>query len=368
MPKVASDNESPTSYTSVPTSARLKTRSMDESAASAIESIDKATPFGRRIGEHWLAQTHVRAAYVPVLLDVFDRLALEQGAEEQAVYGHLYRLALGDERNCCRVSRKDLSARTNLSDRRLGKALAGLVTKKHVALVERDRMGTLYRVFLPHEVFGEATPDAVLSVRESSSGRAKVVHTGHWAAESREIPASARSVSARAAPTRAASTRAGEGPGHSESARSEKVPLLTAPKEDVAPAKRGRVSEPVERVQGAQRRPQSAPPRGVPEVPPARENAISASTGSQSSSKGVDKDRVSKSMSVGARTLGTVAAKFLADTQQRYSRSEVVEEILGRMEEGRTLDAIEKELARFADNAPKRTPLRELSRFLERDR
>ena len=40
----------------------------------------------------------VRHRYVPVLLDVYDRLALEQEAPEQALYGHIYRLALANER------------------------------------------------------------------------------------------------------------------------------------------------------------------------------------------------------------------------------------------------------------------------------
>ncbi len=153
-------------YTPVPGSAHLKTRANDANETLAtLEDHDPGALFGQEVGGHWLARATVRSRYVAVLEDVYDRLALAQDAMEQCVYGHLYRLAYGAEQNFCRVSRRELSTRTQLSDRRLGKALAGLVDKKHVALVQRDRRGTLYRVFLPHEVFAEPDHDAVITVR-----------------------------------------------------------------------------------------------------------------------------------------------------------------------------------------------------------
>ena len=274
------------SYTPVPTSAALATRKVWENAAHAVESLDKATPFGTRVAGQWLAQTHVRSHYIPVLEDVYDRLALDQEAEEQACYGHLYRLALGDARNFCRVSRRELSTRTKLSDRRLGKALAGLVKKSHIALVERDRQGTLYRVRLPHEVFGEATPSAVFLVRE------------------KDRPAAA---------------------------------------------------------------PASAPPASAPpaSAPPA--SATPASATPSAARPAPKKDYKNSRVSGGEpKSIGEVAAAFLARTRNAYGRAEVVEEIMGRLEEGRTLAEVDAELGVFASRAAKKTPLRELERFLAR--
>jgi hypothetical protein len=155
-----------TSYVSVPGSRAFVTRKGDADVPAArLEALDGAAVAGVDVNGHWLARTVVRDAYVPVLLDVFDRLALDQEPEEQALYLQLWRLALADERNHCRASRAELCRRTRLSDRRLGKALAGLVKKGHVALADRDRQGTLYRVLLPHEVAHEAAPDAVLVAR-----------------------------------------------------------------------------------------------------------------------------------------------------------------------------------------------------------
>jgi hypothetical protein len=131
-----------------------------------IEAAERSAKVGQEVAGEWLARTVVRGSYVPVLTDVFDRLALDMDPLEQVVYLHLYRLALGDERNFCRVSRRELQARANLSDRRLGKALSGLVGKDMVRLVQRDRAGTLYRVRLPHEVLGEAEPGDLYLARK----------------------------------------------------------------------------------------------------------------------------------------------------------------------------------------------------------
>ncbi len=287
-------SESPRSYTAVPGSSALTTQRAGTSRAHALEQQDAATPVGARIGDVWLAQTLVRAHYIPVLEDVYDRLALDQEAEEQATYGHLYRLALGDERNFCRVSRRQLSQRTRMSDRRLGKALAGLVAKKHIALIERDRSGTLYRVFLPHEVFREAVPDAVLSVRERKKTR---------------------------------------------TARPDAKPIAG----------------------------------NLPSEARAASVALEPATPSSETSKietiGGEKDRVSKSNSndAPAFTIGTVAARYLERRGGADGRSHVVEEILGRLEEGISLQEIDAELAHFAHSAPKKTPLKELARFLSRN-
>src|SRR5437762_1874971 len=111
-------------YTPIPGSRDLKTQPRPTHGAVAeLEAIDPAAMAGRTVHGEWLARTTIRDRYVPVLLDVFDRLALDLEPEEQALYLHLYRLALGDERNHCRATRDELRRRTRMSDRRLGKAL-----------------------------------------------------------------------------------------------------------------------------------------------------------------------------------------------------------------------------------------------------
>jgi hypothetical protein len=95
-----------------------------------------------------------RTAPVPsvvVPLDVFDRTALDLEPEEFAVFLQLFRLSAGEERDGCRVSRAELERRVRMSQLRLGKALAGLIEKGHVQLVDRNKEGTLYHVVLPEE-------------------------------------------------------------------------------------------------------------------------------------------------------------------------------------------------------------------------
>lgn len=267
-------------YTAVPGSARLKTRPRPaEGPLLELETLDPAAPAGRWVGEDWLGRTVVRAEAVFVLLDVYDRLALDQEPEEQALYGHLYRLALGEERNFCRVSRRELCARTRLSDRRLGKALAGLVKKGHVRLVERDKRGTLYRVMLPHEVFAEPDRDAV-----------------HF-------------------------------PGRDRQA---------APAEGLARRPRGAAAH-------------TPVGRGKP----------------KSRSIPYKYDRLLDHSSIGA-----LAASFLAafGGGRGRSQADLLEEILGRLEEGDSLEQVAEDLAAFGRELPKKTPISELSRFVAKRR
>lgn len=270
-------------YTPVPGSADLVTRPRPEQGPVAeLEALDPAAPGGRHLGGEWLGRAVVRAGHVPVLLDVYDRLALDQEPEEQALYGHLYRLALGEERNWCRVSRRELCTRTRLSDRRLGKALAGLVAKGHVRLMERDKRGTLYRVRLPHEVFGEPDHD-------------HVQFPGAGAAKRAPAPAAA-------APRQAAAAAAG-------------------------------------------RKPEARPPA----------KRAAQTLGSN--------DTLSKS-----QTVGEVAAAFVErfGEGRGRSRAEVVEEVLGLLEDGYSLAEAQEALLAFGAKAPRQTPLSELGRFLVR--
>jgi hypothetical protein len=159
-------------YSSIPGSERLKTapRGEDDEVA-ALEALDPSATAGRWVHGEWLCRVVVREGAVAVLDDVFDRLLPLHEAEEAAVYLQLYRLSYGHERNWCRTSRSALRARANLSDRRLGGALAGLVEKDHIRQLHRDRQGTLYRVRLPFEIFREPDHDRVFSARPSSAAK-----------------------------------------------------------------------------------------------------------------------------------------------------------------------------------------------------
>jgi hypothetical protein len=273
-------------YTPVPGSAALRTRSRGDSAeVRALEESERAIPVAREIAGEHLARTLVRDGYIPVLTDVYDRLALSQEAPEQALYGHLYRLAIGDDRNFCRASKSDLMARTRLSERRLLKALAGLVTKGHVSLVHRDKRGTLFRVHLPHEVFDEGADDRVIISGEKHLRRA--------------------------APAR------GEGGGD---------PARTVAGTPAAGRASGR-AEGVGRVSSS-----------------GRDHSLQEYT-----------------------TIGALTSAFCAAYGgPGRDPSSVLEEVLGRMEEGRSLREVASELELFARKAPKKVPITELGRFLER--
>ncbi|MDP2345110.1 MAG: hypothetical protein Q8O67_29465 [Deltaproteobacteria bacterium] len=158
------------SYTRIPGSDRLQTGRRGAGAAAVVEGADRSSLARASVDVVGGARVTVgrvilRGASVPLLHDVVDRLFPLLQAEEVVVYVQLYRLAVDVDKNVCRVSRAELSRRTRLADRRLGRAIAGLVEKRAVVLIDRDRDGTLYRVMFPHEIFDEATaPTTVLPV------------------------------------------------------------------------------------------------------------------------------------------------------------------------------------------------------------
>lgn len=169
------------SYTSIPGSERLRTRKRGESAAAIVEGADRTS-----LARAWVDVDGARVAVgrvvlqgtaVPLLVDVVDRLFPLLEAEELAVYVHLYRLALATEKNVCRVSRAELTRRTRLRDRRLGRAIAGLVEKRAVALIDRSRDGTLYRLHLDDDAAATLPPGPRLTTGTTSlPSPAKQVH------------------------------------------------------------------------------------------------------------------------------------------------------------------------------------------------
>lgn len=291
-------------YTAVPGSERLKTRPVGAGPAAELEALDPAVATGRMVEGEWLARCVVRDRFVPVLLDVYDRLALDQDANEQALYGHLWRLSLADERNWCRVSLKELQQRTRLSERRLNKALAGLVAKGHVRLVERDRRGTLYRVMLPHEVFQEPDGDVVHMPRP------------------------------RAAPMKPSPSQEGPSPHRTTSSPTPQPPV---------------------------------PPRKASSPPPPPTPQPSAVSPPPSAPRAPKKgDRFDTLLD--STTVGTLARSFVERFGEApgRTRAEVVEEILGLLEDGCSLPEAAEKLAAFGRGSPKRTPLSELRRYLSR--
>lgn len=153
------------SYTRIPGSDALRTQKRGASVAAVVEAAERSSLAQAVVdvagGRVSVGRVVLRGAAVPLLLDVVDRLFPLLEAEELSVYVHLYRLAVAVDKNVCRVSRVELTRRTRLADRRLGRAIAGLVEKRAVDLVDRDRDGTLYRVVLPDELLPTPAMPAV---------------------------------------------------------------------------------------------------------------------------------------------------------------------------------------------------------------
>ena len=109
-----------------------------------------------------LGAARVRAAYAAIPLEALDRAGEVLEAEEQAAYFHLLRLSYAEGRNWARAGKKELMARLRLSERRLLRVLDALVQKGFARPLHRDNRGTLWRVALPREAFGEPVGDDVL--------------------------------------------------------------------------------------------------------------------------------------------------------------------------------------------------------------
>jgi hypothetical protein len=148
-------------YRGVRGSSALATRALG-AAAPAAEAIEpgemRRVPFAGEL----LGAVRVRAGFAAIPLDVFDRACADLEAEEQAAYLHLLRLSVAEGRNWCRVAKKELEDRLQLSERRLLRVLAALVEKRYARPLDRDNRGTLWRVYLPREAAGEPLGDDVL--------------------------------------------------------------------------------------------------------------------------------------------------------------------------------------------------------------
>jgi hypothetical protein len=119
-----------------------------------------------------IGAARVRAGCAALPLEAFDRTGGLLAAEEQAAYLQLLRLAYGEGRNFCRAGKRDLMARLGLSERRLNRVLGALVDKRFLRPLHRDNRGTLWRVYLPREAFGEPVGDDVLLGKAAAEAEA----------------------------------------------------------------------------------------------------------------------------------------------------------------------------------------------------
>jgi hypothetical protein len=116
---------------------------------------------------------------------------------EQAAYLHLLRLSYGEGRNWTRAAKKELMGRLRLSERRLLRVLDALVRKGFARPLHRDNRGTLWRVALPREAFGEPVGDDVLLGRAAPAAVDAAPPDGH---ARRALPAPAPATAQAAAP------------------------------------------------------------------------------------------------------------------------------------------------------------------------
>jgi len=196
-------------YRGVRGSAALATRAL-AAAAPAAEALApgemRRVPFAGEL----LGAVRVRGAYAALPLDAFDRAGAALEAEEQAAYLHLLRLSVGEGRNFCRVAKRELEARLRLSERRLLRVLDALVAKGFARPLDRDNRGTLWRVFLPREAFGEPLGEDVI-VGRATELRVVAAHAG-----SSPKPTTTTTTTTTATTTPAARRAPGPRPVHTE--------------------------------------------------------------------------------------------------------------------------------------------------------
>jgi len=382
-------------YVPIPGSDALTTKARGHSAATSVEQAAPAS-LARvevKVGNDIVVVGPVllQDRSVPLLLEVMDRLGPLLSPESFVVYLQLYRLAVDDGKNACRVSLSELSRRTRLRDRRLGKAIADLVEARAVVLVDRTRDGTLYRVRLPEEIFAADVPLAPgASAGEGRKPRAPASRAApEVSSSSSSSPLSSpkspltpdpsaafggegrkpRAPASRAAPEVSSSS--------SPSSSSPKSPLTPDP----SPAFGGegrKPRAPASRVAAASSSVTSDVVVG-PDVPltPGPSPAFGgegrkprAPASRAAPSPEVSSSSSSSLSSVGPpRSVGDVCAWFAVAHGAGPGRggSDVASVVMELLEEGWTFARIPPLFDRFVKVAPKTTPLRDLARVLKLD-
>jgi len=82
----------------------------------------------------------------------FDELAGNLSSSSQVVYLHLYRLSHGWNKPYCKVGRKTLNERTNMSKSTIKRAIKELKDGNYIQEIYWDNDGTIFQVLLPREV------------------------------------------------------------------------------------------------------------------------------------------------------------------------------------------------------------------------
>lgn len=191
-------------YRGVRGSSSLSTARVDPAAvpAEALQPGEmRRVPFAGEL----LGAARVRGRYAAIPLDAFDRAGEALEAEAQAAWLHLLRLSYGEGRNWARAGKKELMARLRLSERRLLRVLDELVAGGFARPLHRDNRGTLWRVMLPGEAFGEPLGDEVLLGRATPAPVGAAPPDGH--AKVARQPAVARAGAVRAAEVRPAAAQ-----------------------------------------------------------------------------------------------------------------------------------------------------------------
>jgi len=154
------------------TSALLTERLSGVPEIARAESLGPGEMLRVAFAGEFLGAARVRARFAAMPLEAFDRVGEVLAADEQGAYFQLMRLAYGEGRNFCRATKKELLRRLGLSERCLARILDALLAKGFVRPLHRDNRGTLFRVYLPAEAFGEPVGDDVLLGR-ARPGRAE---------------------------------------------------------------------------------------------------------------------------------------------------------------------------------------------------
>ncbi len=87
----------------------------------------------------------------------FDKLCSDLAASSQVIYLHLYRLSHGWNKPYCRIGRKTLAERTNLSKNTIVRSIKELKEKNYIKELAWDQDGTIYQILLPREIIGSFT-------------------------------------------------------------------------------------------------------------------------------------------------------------------------------------------------------------------
>lgn len=120
-------------------------------------SIPKPPPKFPKIDEQEISKTiDLPTKYYKMDNNVSDFLNPTQTLAEQAVYGRLYRLSIGYQKNICRIGMGALAKSINIksSQKTVKRAIEGLIKKGHIKRFDTNKRGTLYQIFLPTEIKG----------------------------------------------------------------------------------------------------------------------------------------------------------------------------------------------------------------------